>query len=421
MQRIVKAFLGVVLSVVMLAGFVLPSFATGTVVATEKEPIRFGSDGKLTIMQVADVQDFGKIAKDTILLLENALDTVKPDLVVFTGDQIEGYVQYFKFGDKKAKTEKTIDNMLKPLVDRNVNFAVVFGNHDHQSGATLEEQMAMYTKYPNCYAVDEGDGLPGTGTYNIPILSNDGSRTAFNIFMVDSHDDDVQKGGYDYVKQSQIDFCANTANELKVQNDGVAVPSFLFQHIPVQELYYVLKEVPNGTDASIKWYRDLFDKSFVIDENNKIGSKTNNFFFREFIASSDTNSGQFDAWLQSGDVIGAFFGHDHINNFVGEYKGIAMGYAPGIGTNAYSAGLEAGVRVFEVDENSPKDFDTYTLTYKDLVGDKVADPIGVFASTKLSISKIEIAFFVGYALIVALAVVAIVITLVKLIKKKRKQ
>lgn len=420
MKKVVKGVLSGVLTALMLAGFVLPVFAEKPVVTSDKEPVRFNSNGKLTVMQVTDIQDFGKIAKDTILLLENALDKVKPDLVVLTGDQVEGYVQYFKFGDKKAKTEKTIDNMLKPFVERNVKFAVVFGNHDHQSGVTLEEQMAMYAKYPNCYAVDEGDSLPGTGTYNIPILSSDGSRTAFNIFMVDSHNDDTEKTGYDYVKQSQIDFCTNTATQLKNENGGVTVPSFLFQHIPVQELYYALKEVPNGTEGSIKWYRDLFDKSFVIDDNNKIGSKTDNFFLRESIASSDTNSGQFDAWLQSGDVIGAFFGHDHINNFVGEYKGIAMGYAPGAGTNAYSAGTDSGVRVFEIDENSPKDFDTYALTYKDLVGQKAADPIGMFISSEMSISKIELAFFVSYALAVVLFVVVAVIVIIKVVKKKQK-
>lgn len=419
MRNLLKSLFAGGLTVAMMVGFMLPSFAAQE--GSVKEPLKFNDDGKFTIMQVTDVQDTGNISKDTILLLEKALEEVKPDLVVFTGDQVEGYSQYFKFGNSKEKTEKTIDNMLKPLVDRNVNFALVFGNHDHESGTSLEEQMAMYAKYPNCYAVDEGEALPGTGTYNIPIMSSDNSRTAFNIFMVNSHDYDLDKGGYDYVKQSQIDWCSNTANELKEKNNGAIVPSFVFQHIAVQELYSVLKEVPNGTDGAIKWYRDVFDKSFVLDESNTVGSKTDGFTFNEPICSSDTNSGQFDAWLKSGDVIGAFFGHDHINNFVGNYKGIALGYSPGIGLNAYSGGLNAGVRVFEIDQNSPKDFGTFTLTYRELVGEKPVDKIGMFTSEKFGIPKTEIAFFASYVLIAILAVVAIVIVIVMTVKKKRKK
>lgn len=75
---------------------------------------------------------------------------------------------------------------------------------------------------------------------------------------------------------------------------------------------------------------------------------------KENIASPLTSSGQFDSWVKQGDVIGAYFGHDHINCFNGTVEGIDLGYTPGAGFNVYGPGLDRGVRVFEINENSPK-------------------------------------------------------------------
>ena len=38
----------------------------------------------------------------------------------------------------------------------------------------------------------------------------------------------------------------------------------------------------------------------------------------------DVNNGQFTSWVKTGDVIGAVFGHDHINDFVGDVDGIKL-------------------------------------------------------------------------------------------------
>ena len=34
----------------------------------------------------------------------------------------------------------------------------------------------------------------------------------------------------------------------------------------------------------------------------------------------DVKSEQFSSWLKRRDIIGAFFGHDHVNDFSGEYN-----------------------------------------------------------------------------------------------------
>ena len=52
--------------------------------------IKFNSAGKLIIMQVSDPQDMKYVRKAMVKMLDNAYDLLKPDLVLFTGDNILG-------------------------------------------------------------------------------------------------------------------------------------------------------------------------------------------------------------------------------------------------------------------------------------------------------------------------------------------
>ena len=53
--------------------------------------LKFHKSGKFRILQLADIQDGADVSKDTINLIAAACDAAKPDIVVFTGDQIAGY------------------------------------------------------------------------------------------------------------------------------------------------------------------------------------------------------------------------------------------------------------------------------------------------------------------------------------------
>ena len=53
--------------------------------------MKFNKGKKFKIMQITDMQEIPAVSPDTIALLEAAIETEKPDLVVYTGDQIKGY------------------------------------------------------------------------------------------------------------------------------------------------------------------------------------------------------------------------------------------------------------------------------------------------------------------------------------------
>ncbi len=196
------------------------------------------SDGSFKVMQIADLQEIPAISPDTLKLMNAALDREKPDLVVFTGDQIKGYGITFRGGDRKKKVEDTLHRLLEPVVRRNIPFAPLFGNHDGQVGCTNQEQMQIYQRYEQCVGMDD-PALPGCGTYDLPIYSNDGQKILFNLYLIDSHGS-AKGGGYAPVDPKQIEWYRATRDRLTQENNGEPVPSLVFQHIPVPEYYNVL-------------------------------------------------------------------------------------------------------------------------------------------------------------------------------------
>ena len=53
--------------------------------------LQFHESGKFRVLQFADIQDGPKVSSDTIRLIEASLDATRPDVVIFTGNQVAGY------------------------------------------------------------------------------------------------------------------------------------------------------------------------------------------------------------------------------------------------------------------------------------------------------------------------------------------
>ena len=354
-----KKFLSIFLALVMCFAVAIPAFAANTTSA-----LQFGSDGKFKIMQIGDTQDM--ILKDVaeIKLLTAAIEQEQPDLLVFTGDQLTDFFP----GANVNGLKKCLSNLFDIIDTYDIPFIVTYGNHDHDYDDiwSTEEQLAFYEQYENCI-VPEDRFNPGT--YNMPIMSSDGKSIAFNIYMMDTNNkraDSDLLTGYEGVKPEQVEWYRQTSDKLKAANGGKVVPSLLFQHIPVKEIYQFLDEVPYneaGDDAvfsidNFKWYK-LNDK--VID--GVLG---------EVPCSEplESHTGQYQAWVEKGDIVGAFFGHDHVNSFRGKTDdGIVMGYNGGTGFSSYGRGGDRSVRIFEIDEKDPANYDTYELTFNEMVLD----------------------------------------------------
>ncbi len=349
---------------IILSVLICLSMFTVSVGAEEKgtDTLQFNEDGTFKIIQVADLQDNTNPVKKTAEYLREVAEDEKPDLFVLTGDNISDSVaRGFTRAHSEKKVRKAIDSFMSMFEEIGVPVAVVFGNHDAEGYVSKEAQMAIYNEYSCCVAIDEGEKISGCGTYNLPILSSDGSKIAYNLWMFDSNMYDPIYDGYDHVHEDQIEWYVNKSNELKEQNGGEVVPSMAFQHIIVPEVYNALVEVENGENAIQRG-----DKFYALPENAK-GS------LLEPPAVAAQDSMQFEKMVEQGDVKAMFTGHDHKNDFVVSYMGIDLSTSPAAGFGGYGAD-NRGVRVIVLNENDTDTYETETIHY---LGTYCTEPLEV--------------------------------------------
>lgn len=373
-----KKVLCIFLTLVMMFSCVAVSAA-----AENDKTLKFNEDGTFKILQINDTQDVGKgVDKRTIAFIEAALDLEQPDLVVFVGDQLS---DAYPFGTKEDMT-LALQNIVEPLAQRNIPFLVTLGNHDHDHLEIIskQEQRAVYSSYENCYMPEEGwDEF----TVNVPVLSSDGNDIAMSVFMMNTHNK-AESGGYSGVVAQQNTWFENVSADLREANGGENVPSMVFQHIPPKEIYKLLKECDYNEDGAIYSRRD--EIWYVLDEDKAEGILGEAPCSEDF----DNITGQYESWLKTGNVMGAFFGHDHVNNFVGTTEdGIVMGYNGGTGFKAYGSGDERSVRVFEFNENDVENYTTRIVTYKEATGDEISSVFVDFFTPALLNPLMKVIYF----------------------------
>lgn len=373
--------------------------------------MKFGSSKKIKIMQITDMQEIPAVSPDTIALLEAAVEAEKPDLVVYTGDQIKGYGVTYRGKGKELENAvaATIKKLLAPVTKRNIPFAVTFGNHDRQVGISNKDQFEhIYKSLPNCIG-EQAEGIDGGGTCCIPIKSSDGSgKDVFCLYLFDSGTD-AKGGGYEPFDTKIIDWYQKTRDTLKEKN-GDYVPSIVFQHIPLCEYYNVLKQVKKNTKGAIRAFRTHKNEYYVLGDTCRKGD-----MLCEPPSIPNENTGEFDAISEKGDVIAVFVGHDHKNSFVGRYKNVDLGFTQSSGFNVYGNRTKRGVRIITLDEDKPGAYQTYTRTFDELVGTKVQRPVYDYLSSKAPETVDAAIPMITKAVGILAAIVVIIILLSRLL------
>lgn len=372
MKKRTKQLLACLLAVSFLMAFSLSSFATTQDAETQ---LQFNANGKFTILQFADCQDDALPAQAMLDFIERSLNVVEPDLVVYTGDNVS---QPFEPLNRLA-----IEYIVKPVADRGIPYTFMFGNHDAEY-LSKDKMFEHYMGIGNCITYDADPSITGMGTCNHTILSSDGSNIAFNLWIFDSNM--YSDTGYDWVHQDQIDWYTSTSEALEIEA-GYMVNSLVFQHIAVPEIYNCLNVVPEGTPDS-KVYNGV---TYELSLNPEIASG----YLGEWPCPPNYNSGQFQAFVDRGDVLGIVTGHDHVNDFIGTYMGIDFIQSPGITFQSYGDDEVRGARVIVLNENDTSTYETFSLTYNDLftqaemTGFLISTPIVVLAQL---VKAVEVIF-----------------------------
>lgn len=378
----------------------------------QNEPLRF-KDGKFKIMLLGDLHDCYDMKNDnaaekmddTLALIGKAVKELKPDLVVYMGDNARASTEY--------EMRAVISRITYPFSVSDTPFDLVFGNHDRECEVDLPTQLKLYREHENCYAFNADDDLSGYGNHNLVIKSGDGEKDIFNLWFIDSHSlySDRSKSYYDAVHEDQIEWYKKTAKELADKNGGKVLPSLLFQHIPVPEEYELLREAkPYEKLDSVQGHKTYSDKYYMLKPEVE-------GYLGEGPAVPDFNSGEFAAWKETGDVLGAFFGHDHMNDFAGYVDGILLAQCKTAGFRVYTDGCRSGVRLITLEENNPENVQTRMYHFKDFgLKSKSLDPYMRNVSDRQDM-KLKAA---GAAVGTVAAVTAAAVAANKVLKKTKK-
>ena len=379
-----KRLLAALMTMVLLVPCVGTAFAAYDYQGAKREKctrLSFNNDGKLRILQIADIQEAIWVSSVEKLLLFETVRQTKPDLIVLTGDNIAGYSAEKKWGATFA-----IRQVMDILSLFHTPIAAVFGNHDDEgTELTKLDQMDVYESYPTfigCRGVVAEKTVDKTvinvGTYNLPVYADKCSdEVAFNIWCFDSgnYNPDNRYGGYGYVFPEQLEWYVEKSNELKKANGGVPVPSIAFQHIIPPQIAEALQEVPEGTPGAV----DFAGKWYTLPEGTDLTK--NHLSEAPCPPHLDFKPGyaEVETMLAQGDVNAIFCGHDHVNGFSVPYKGIDLVTSPGCTYGSYNDD-NRGFRLITIDKNNPTAHESELLLASEILHPRTRPLLSVLAT-----------------------------------------
>lgn len=353
---------------------------------TPSRPLRFHPDGSFKLLQVTDVQETTRMRPETLTLLNAVLDRARPDLVVLTGDQVKGYDPGYRHRPDAVRC--TLTAICEPFVERQIPFAVTFGNHDPEVGVSNAQQEAWLAELPGCVNAWTRDATGvrgyGPGTLALPIFDASGHTPCLAVYLADSGAGNLL-GGYEAFDQRTTSWLVQTARELATAA-GRPVPGIVFQHLPVPEMYSCLRSARPG-EGGVPGHRSHYraGELLVPRADALQGGR-----LREPISCPDENTGEVDALVEEGSFFALYCGHNHKNTLICRYHGMDLGYAPTTGFGAYGPGLDRAARAFSFSADDPAAYTTQLLTYRELVGARTSRPITDWATERMPVTGEEL-------------------------------
>ena len=200
---------------------------TASVVGRAVPTFAVDANGDFTILQFTDTHLIsGTTGKDekTLAAIRTQIETQTPDLVVLSGDMVEGSNADPRF-DKLAAIE-TVGALFEELGQY---WAYVPGNNDGEKNGSTEDVVAVLSAYGHCIMAD-AENLTGATQYAVDLLRADGTLAHSLIFM-DSLARDANND-YDYMKADQVQWAKDTIAQKQAANPQVTVSLFFHMNTP---------------------------------------------------------------------------------------------------------------------------------------------------------------------------------------------
>lgn len=224
-------------------------------------------------------------ATNTTRFLRSVIETDKPQLVVHTGDIIDG-------GSEDPVL--AMDTLYGVSEAANLPWAASLGNHDEESTLSREQVMehilGMSKEQSEMGPVDDS-----FGNFYVDLVSQDGDDVVARLVFFDSRIDHVHV----MINDAQLSWFKNLTKSLP------PAPTLAFYHIPFTEY------------------------STALHANHTISGG-----YHEPVSANGPNPNIFPV-LQEAGVLAGFCGHDHTNDYCVEWQGVQLCYEGSPGYTAY--------------------------------------------------------------------------------------
>jgi len=284
--------------------------------------LHFNNNGEFKIVQFTDTHvDFTQNKNlDVYDNIKKVLQAEKPEFVILTGDIVT-----------QNDPQEAYRRFANVFNEAKVPWAMVFGNHDSQANLSRKDLATFLKKLPGCLNDDKGK-ITGNSNFILPVYDRSNKPEAL-LYCMDSNAYSTLEpvvDGYGWFELDQINWYREKSYEYTTKNNGQPLPALAFFHIPLPEYIHA-------------WENKTAQPIGVKNEDE---------------CSPEINTGMFSAMLESGDVMGTFVGHDHINDYIGIYYGMALAYGRVSKVMGDPGDPLAGGRVIVLKEDQ-RSFDTW--------------------------------------------------------------
>lgn len=344
----------------------------------------FQTDRQLKVMQLTDVHlgaGFLSFRKDAWAL--NAIATMireeKPDLVIVTGDTV--FPLFVKSGSfRNLPGTRIFGEFMESL---GVYWTMCMGNHESEVYAvsSLKEVSDVYlnSDWPHCIYTDckapDGDRKSfGYGNQVIKVQDPATHLVTEAFVLLDSHNYTDGDGlgalhKFDNIHLNQIEWYKSQMDAINAANKQIdpnteACPNMMFFHIPTREYRTAWVQARswaagegnvNGIDLT------KYDDAYVHNPPIDVGGDVKYYYGvmgeNEIVRNGEQTYGVYpgipdstlypvvDGVEQDGLLLTAgmernlqaiFCGHDHLNNFSLDYKGVRLTYGMSVDYLAYA-------------------------------------------------------------------------------------
>ena len=292
--------------------------------------------------------------------IENCIETQKPDLITFSGDNCWGSMVLYRY------------QQLCNYMDKfKIPYFFILGNHDRES-CIAPDITAIVEKSEYGHFIEGDVGDDSYGNYVIQI-KNQSDKVIHKLIMIDSRAYYTPKEDeYSYVNIPIDNVIYNNHYDPATQTTRKIYGDERYDTIRGEQINWYKNQVKSNIESTIITHMPIVEYTKAIEQYfnaRKNGNETlieqihpiGHCVMGESVSCCVRNYDFFKTIKQCGSTKNIICGHDHVNDFSLNYNGIRLTYGVKTGSGCYwdESGETNGCTTLKIDATGAASISQY--------------------------------------------------------------